>query len=65
MAESAQSEEELTARAFQRVLRRFHIPQPRIMETVPAAVRRNREEVTTALNQLFRRYNGPSSAEAR
>jgi RNA-directed DNA polymerase len=54
-----------TARAFQRVVRRFHIPQPRIMETVPAAVRRTRAGVTSALSELFRRYNHPSSAEAR
>src|SRR6266436_3557532 len=46
-----------TARGFERFLRRFHIPQPRLVEHTPVPIRREATDVNTALHGLFRRYN--------
>lgn len=52
-----------TARGFERLLRRFQIPQPRIVEDRPVLPRRRETDVNTALHVLFRRYNhSPSRA---
>jgi len=46
-----------TARGFERLLRRFPIPQPRIVESNPVPTRRVAKDVNAALSVLFRRYN--------
>ena len=50
-----------TARGFERLLRRFQVPRPRIVEKDPVPIRRDPVGVQTAINVLFRRYNHPSS----
>src|SRR6266581_64472 len=55
-----------TARGFERFLRRFQIPRPRIVEYSPVPILRAAMDAEAALQVLFRRYNhSPSRAEAR
>ena len=52
-----------TARGFERLLRRFQIPRPRIVEYSPVPIRRAATDAEAALQVLFRRYNhSPSRA---
>jgi group II intron reverse transcriptase/maturase len=52
-----------TSRAFARLLKRFEIPYPRIMERTTLVIEQTPSEVMAALSQLFRRYNrAPASA---
>ena len=50
-----------TARGFERFLRRFQIPRPRIVEYSPVQIRREAKNVEAAVPMLFRRYNHSSS----
>lgn len=50
-----------TAGAFKRLLRRFGVPAPRIVEGPAQVIERTAAQVQVALNGLFRRYNGPST----
>lgn len=51
-----------TARTFERLLSRFQIPKPRIVERVTLVVKRAAKDVEAALNQLFRRYDHPPAS---
>jgi len=51
-----------TARGFKRLLHRFQIPQPRIVEKSAVPIRRDESVVEAALNTLFRRFDGPTRA---
>ncbi len=52
-----------TAHGFERLLRRFPIPPPRIVEYGPVPIRRETTDVGASLYVLFRRYNhSPSRA---
>lgn len=50
-----------TARAFTRLLERFQIPYPRIMEGMTVDFKQSPTDVMAALSQMFRRFNRGSA----